>query len=261
MILTCPNCETQYFAEDDTIGDSGRTVKCTACDHSWFVRPDGAALDPEEGGEVVEGAHQKYRQQVRERRRQRSRLAALASWLVTASIFFALGAAAIVLRNDVVRIWPQAASAYKLVSLDVNRFGLEFEMRNAERTFDGTTPILTVTGEVRNVSRTEVQTPKVRVSLHDEFNREVGEMFANIAPRRLEAGAIGAFETQLENPPVESVSLTLQFVDIGGGRTQPQAAGDVSPESGTPLPDTPLDEPEIDGEAAPAALEVDGPVE
>ncbi|HAQ77304.1 MAG TPA: hypothetical protein DCR96_12515, partial [Hyphomonas sp.] len=23
MILTCPNCETQYFADDSTIGESG----------------------------------------------------------------------------------------------------------------------------------------------------------------------------------------------------------------------------------------------
>ena len=41
MILTCPNCETQYFADDSTIGESGRTVKCAACGHSWFVAPPG----------------------------------------------------------------------------------------------------------------------------------------------------------------------------------------------------------------------------
>ena len=39
MILTCPHCETQYFADDSTIGESGRTVKCAACGGSWFVEP------------------------------------------------------------------------------------------------------------------------------------------------------------------------------------------------------------------------------
>ena len=42
MILTCPSCETQYFADDSTIGESGRTVKCAACGHNWFVRPEAA---------------------------------------------------------------------------------------------------------------------------------------------------------------------------------------------------------------------------
>lgn len=231
MILTCPSCDTQYFADDDTIGDSGRTVKCTACDHSWFVRPDGVAVDPEEAGDAgvaaIEGAHEKYRQQVRERRRQRSRFAALMSWLVTASLFFSLGAGAVVLRNDVVKIWPESATAYRFVGLEVNRFGLDFIHRQAARTFDGTTPILTVEGEVENTSRTAQQTPKVRVSLHDEFNREVGEIYADIEPRRLDAGEIGTFSAKLENPPVASVSLNLQFVELGGARTDPQSAGRV----------------------------------
>ena len=110
MILTCPSCETQYFADDSTIGESGRTVKCATCGHSWFVRPEGVA-----GHEhaAAPAAHEIYRERVREQRRRKSRFAALLSWIVTAAVFFTLGLAAIIFRNDVVKFWPESATAYK----------------------------------------------------------------------------------------------------------------------------------------------------
>ena len=35
MILTCPNCETQYVVKDGAIPPEGRQVRCAACKHSW----------------------------------------------------------------------------------------------------------------------------------------------------------------------------------------------------------------------------------
>ena len=35
MILTCPNCGTQYVVKDDAIPPEGRQVRCAACKHSW----------------------------------------------------------------------------------------------------------------------------------------------------------------------------------------------------------------------------------
>ena len=86
MILTCPKCETQYFADDSTIGESGRTVKCAACGHSWFVAPIG--LETDKAGANPAAAHEIYRERVREQRRRKSRTAALLSWIGTAVLFF-----------------------------------------------------------------------------------------------------------------------------------------------------------------------------
>mgnify|MGYP000639804962 CR=1 FL=1 len=118
MILTCPKCDTQYFADDSTIGESGRTVKCAACGHSWFVAPPG--LEPEKARSNPVAAHEVYRERVREQRRRKSRTAALLSWLVTAVLFFVLGVAAIMFRNDVVKVFPRAAGAYKMAGFTVN---------------------------------------------------------------------------------------------------------------------------------------------
>lgn len=43
MILTCPNCGTQYVVKDGAIPPQGRQVRCASCKHSWHQQPDGAS--------------------------------------------------------------------------------------------------------------------------------------------------------------------------------------------------------------------------
>lgn len=47
MILTCPNCGTQYVVKDGAIPPEGRQVRCAACKHSWHQDPELAASDDE----------------------------------------------------------------------------------------------------------------------------------------------------------------------------------------------------------------------
>ena len=232
MILICPSCDTQYFADDATIGESGRTVKCAACAHSWFVPGDGETAAEHESEAEAEkkaeiGAHEAYRQQVRQRRRQKSRIAAITSWLVTAIIFFSLGALAIIFRNEVVQSWPESASIYRFAGIEVNRFGLDFSVIDASRTFDGTTPVLNVTGEIVNISKRARNTPKVRVGLRDEYQREVAFMLADVEPHRIASGETGHFTAILEDPPVEAFDLELSFIEIGGARSVAESAGRI----------------------------------
>jgi predicted Zn finger-like uncharacterized protein len=44
MILTCPNCGTQYVVKDDAIPAEGRQVRCAACKHSWHQDPAPTAI-------------------------------------------------------------------------------------------------------------------------------------------------------------------------------------------------------------------------
>jgi predicted Zn finger-like uncharacterized protein len=48
MILTCPNCATQYVVKDGAIPPQGRQVRCASCKHSWHQDPEPAAARMEE---------------------------------------------------------------------------------------------------------------------------------------------------------------------------------------------------------------------
>jgi len=216
MILTCPSCGTQYFADDDSIGDSGRSVKCAACGHSWHVHGSGG-IEEDVPATVAGGAHEAYRERVRERKRRKSRLAATSAWLVSASVFMVFVGGLVLFRNDVVRVWPEAARAYKVAGLDVNRFGLDFTSVDASRTFDGTMPILTITGTVTNVSTIAQPGSNVRIGLRDEVGAEVASLIAPMDRTEIAPGDIATFETRLENPPIEAFDLELSFVAPVGG--------------------------------------------
>src|SRR6185436_19537906 len=54
MILTCPECATSYFVDDDRIPAAGRTVKCSSCGNRWKAMPEGAEEPEAEAPTPVE---------------------------------------------------------------------------------------------------------------------------------------------------------------------------------------------------------------
>ena len=48
MILTCPNCGTQYVVKDGAIPPQGRQVRCASCKHSWHQDPESVDESEEE---------------------------------------------------------------------------------------------------------------------------------------------------------------------------------------------------------------------
>ena len=47
MILTCPECGTQYVVKDAAIPPGGRQVRCASCKHSWHQDPEDGATPAE----------------------------------------------------------------------------------------------------------------------------------------------------------------------------------------------------------------------
>jgi predicted Zn finger-like uncharacterized protein len=62
MILTCPNCGTQYVVKDGAVPPQGRQVRCASCKHSWHQDPEPAAEltlhEEAEGGPIPEDSHE-----------------------------------------------------------------------------------------------------------------------------------------------------------------------------------------------------------
>ncbi len=45
MILACPTCSTRFRVPDEALGNTGRTVRCGNCGHSWHQKPRQAILE------------------------------------------------------------------------------------------------------------------------------------------------------------------------------------------------------------------------
>lgn len=48
MLIVCPNCATSYQVTSETLGDTGRSVRCVTCHHVWFEEPRHPDLQPAE---------------------------------------------------------------------------------------------------------------------------------------------------------------------------------------------------------------------
>ena len=258
MILTCTSCSTRYYADDDAIGSAGRTVRCAACGHSWFAEPRLDLRDKAEESaaprqepltrERVErlrraaeqpgpapSAAAKFRAQQAERMRRERARAAMVAWGATGAALAASAAGMVVFRQDVAEMWPRSASAFAALGLDVNVYGLEFYDLAVERAFDGPTPILLVSGEVRNIGRDDKLVPPVRVSLRDTQSREIFEVVHAVTEVPLAAGGATPFQIRVENPPADAVDLEATFASFAELNTAGGAAH-VSPSSHTEEP-------------------------
>lgn len=242
MILVCPSCDTRYFAEDSSIGKEGRRVRCATCGHAWHAKlqEEGETTVPQDDTgltrEQVErlrqtaqanskaraGPHAEYRAREHAKRQKAQGRAVTIAWFATGFIFLSMVGGAVLFRNEVAQAFPRAASIYRLVGLDVNRFGLTLENVTAKRSFDGTTPVLTVTGAAVNNSDEPRPTPELRVTLKDEGGKEVQTWTDKLAVAELKPGERTEFTSRFEAPPVETYRLTVTFAypdgETGGGK-------------------------------------------
>jgi len=236
MILVCPSCDTRYFADDSSIGKEGRRVRCATCGHAWHAKlPDeeGETVVAEETGltrEQVErlrqtaaentkaraGPHAEFRAREHAKRKRHHGRAVTIAWASGFALFVLAGGAAVLFRNEVAEAFPRAASIYKFVGLEVNRFGLTFENVQARRTFDGTTPVLTVSGSVVNGGEERLDTPQLRVTLKDEAGNAVQTWTDKFAVPSLGPQERTEFASRFEAPPVETYRLTVSFVREDG---------------------------------------------
>ncbi len=226
-------------------------MRCATCGHAWHAKlpeEEGEPVVAEETGltrEQVErlrqtaaentkaraGPHAEFRAREHAKRKRHRGRAVTIAWGAGFALFVSLVGAAVLFRNEVAEAFPRAATIYRLVGLEVNRFGLTFENVEARRTFDGTTPVLTVTGAVINSGQERLDTPQLRVTLKDEAGNTVQTWTDDFSVPSLGPAERTEFSSRFEAPPVETYRLTVSFAraegeESMGGDTDIQATTD-----------------------------------
>lgn len=227
MIVSCPVCRTRYRVDEAALrGQSGRTVRCANCGHTWH---QSASPEPTKNGDVANGIGRiepalevpprpAPALQVSERppafpqsprRGGRSRWAAL-RWLAVAVLLaLAVLAGVVVARGAVVALWPSAARLYALAGFsgEPQGAGLKIEKLAPSRTSDG----LIIEGDIANGGRTTQDLPRLRVALRDAAEKEVQFKIIDPPQPRLAPGAVAHFKTPFDHPDDAAKGVVVTF--------------------------------------------------
>ena len=138
--------------------------------------------------------------------------------LLSFSILGIILGSALLFRNDLVRAAPELAALYRLAGFDVNVTGISISALATSTIKRGTTPVLTVSATLTNVTGTAVDVPDVVINVVNDageslYGWSVTPPVPNIAP-----GEQTKIKTELSNPPVGATRVVMNF-------------------AGTPLPD------------------------
>ena len=247
MILTCPECATSYFVDEARIAAGGRTVKCSHCGARWMAVPEGAQDSPAPAPGsapapapqapkpvaapvamvdelVVEGPLTSVVRQGSLQTAAPAREANLKVlvWVGSAVVAALLIAAAIVFRVQIVRLAPASQAAYAGLGMPVS--SLVIEKIHADAAFQGGRPVLSVTGQLRNLRNAPANAPALRVSLLDRFGKSVATKVARPIDAAVPARAIRYFAISMVDPPASGHDLEVTFEAAPAGSGAKAAA-------------------------------------
>lgn len=241
MILTCPDCATSYFVEDERIPPAGRTVKCSSCDVRWRAMPtssepqapkpgvdEAVELDPTAAAEAATVVTP-----VKIRPPRRPALWRLLAGLGTGIILILALAGLVVFRQPVVNLVPAIAPAYEAVGLKVDALGLRIEDVDFDTTFEAGRPTLLVKGVVHNI-RHETQTvPPITIRLLDEADVLIGGVAARTLNANVPASGRRYFAITVPEPPGGIATVEIVFDPPAKGKAghapAPPAAVEAQP--------------------------------
>ena len=245
MIITCPNCETQFNVDAAAFIPNGRTVRCAKCSHKWTQRPpegteapdepdddapadtpveaspdrddddsvdddrDDDDLDDEDIPDIVE------RPVVPDAAppRRRGRAAAIGGWAALVLVVVAVLGGAFFARVEIVGLWAPASQLYSLIGFPVASpyDGLDIGVPALKQTRDGESTVLEVSGEIANNSAEVRDVPRLRVALLNVRGDEITNWSFTATAAALAPGDATGFSTSYRDPPENARGVEVTF--------------------------------------------------
>jgi hypothetical protein len=156
-------------------------------------------------------------------------------WAGMAATVAVVIGAAIVFRQDVVRLWPKSSAAYQGLGLKVNGTGLVIESVKAEPDFLGGRPVLAVSGAIRNLRDEATLAPALRISLLSRTGKPVSAKIARPIDAHIPGHATRHFAIAILDPPANIHDLEVTF-EGPETRTAQAVPPHAAPAVATPAP-------------------------
>jgi hypothetical protein len=189
-------------------------ISCAACGHSWIESRAIEIVDisPRKVPAVIEHGfkpEREVRRLVEASRRakeafavkKRQRLGRLRGWAVLGACLLTPVAAAASFPEFVVSVAPVTVRAYDAAGYNVNIYGLEIRRIEQQHAFVDGVRVLSIKGEVSNISNSTQKIPWLRFGLNDGQSGEVYTWTLDTGARPLRAGESTSFVTRVASPP------------------------------------------------------------
>ena len=199
-------------------------ISCAACGHSWIesraieivdISPRKVPAVIEHGFEpdsevkrLVEASRQ-AREAFAVKKRQR--LSRLRGWAILGACLIAPVAAAASFPGLVVSLAPVTVRAYDAAGYSVNIYGLEVRRVEQQHAIVDGVRVLTIKGEISNISDSTQKIPWLRFGLNDAQHLEVYNWTLDTGVRPLRAGESTNFVTRVASPPETSKNVQIRF--------------------------------------------------
>jgi predicted Zn finger-like uncharacterized protein len=234
MIVVCPTCATRQDLPQSNLDPEGSLIRCRRCGHSWI---ESRALSVVEGpgypasmprvlerlshGDVI--AERDIRRLAKAARAADAKLAAaqrkrrqdIRGWSLLALCTMVPLAAAALMPDATMRLFPPSARLYAIAGAEINLRGLEFRnVGQQHRTIDGVR-VLAIQGEIVNRSGRSRKIPTLVFHLKDERQQQVYAWELNSTTRPIEPGEASSFVTRIASPPENAREVEIGFASQG----------------------------------------------
>lgn len=230
MTLCCPSCSTHLEASAIPPDEEGDLAHCTACGHAWLearaIDITGEVLHREPQSApvaVIENliaASREAQEAFRYRRRHRRKH--LVGWVALAVAASVPLLVALTLPERIVNALPATIVLYNWMGKDVNLYGLEIRSVEMKQLLVEGERVVSIRGELVNVSTTSRKVPWLRFGLVSDGQDEVYTWHLNTEARTLKPGEVKTFTTRLASPPDAARSVEIRFAradEIGSNAT------------------------------------------
>jgi hypothetical protein len=239
MIVTCPSCATRTAYNNALRAPGNVKISCRTCGHKWIeIEDDDSIIDVAPDRHLIESrskvqatAFGKSRVQdadevdqdierLVERARlaeeafytkQQARMSAVRQWGMYGAILVATLAGFTLYPEPIVKVAPSAMRAYEAMGMSVNVYGLEIKGIKQQHAVINGVRVLTIKGDVVNVTDDMKKIPWLRFGLRDGTKAEVYEWTLNTEARPLRPGESTTFLTRIAAPPETARDVEIRF--------------------------------------------------
>lgn len=200
MIVTCPSCSAHYRMKSDTINpQKGRIVRCSACGNHWRIFPQ--ASDTEKSNSKKSSPNN-------------SKNSGL-SWVVLILCFnMIIGGFGYLLRQDIVKLFPQTERFYQIMGIDVTLTGISLIMPYLEKVnhSDGHVSLLIQGSFLNSHNQKTLKIPPLKITLLNNTNIVIANFVkSDFKPDSLLPGGRTDFTYEILNLPKDAVDVRIEF--------------------------------------------------